>query len=39
MEAIASTVLDKNIEIDNRECVKKSYPSFWDHFVKLGGQI
>ena len=39
MEAIASTVSYHNIIIDNKECVKKSYPSFWEHFKKLGGKI
>lgn len=39
MEAIASTVSKDRIIIDNKECVKKSYPSFWEHFIKLGGKI
>lgn len=39
MEAIASTVALDNIVIDNKECVKKSYPSFWNHFIELGGKI
>ena len=37
MEAIASTVCLEDITIDNKECVKKSYPSFWEHFLMLGG--
>jgi len=39
MEAIASTVSEAKITIDNRECVKKSYLSFWQHFTMLGGMI
>lgn len=39
MEAIASTVCEDVVIIDNKECVKKSYPSFWEHFVSLGGVI
>ena len=38
MEAIASTVSIDDIIIDNKECVKKSYPSFWEHFKMLGGK-
>ncbi|MEE0966319.1 MAG: 3-phosphoshikimate 1-carboxyvinyltransferase [Bacilli bacterium] len=38
MEAIASTVAMNDIIIDNKECVKKSYPSFWEHFKMLGGK-
>ena len=39
MEAIASTVSQNNVIIDNKDCVKKSYPSFWEHFAQLGGVI
>ena len=39
MEAIASTVSTSPITIDNKECVRKSYPSFWDDFKMLGGKI
>lgn len=37
--AVASTVCTSLLLIDGAECVKKSYPSFWDDFVKLGGDI
>lgn len=37
--AIASTKLKEALIIDNKDCVKKSYPSFWQDFVKLGGMI
>ncbi len=39
MEAIASTVCNNDIILDNKECVKKSYPSFWEHFKMLGGMF
>ncbi|WP_041138984.1 3-phosphoshikimate 1-carboxyvinyltransferase [Beduini massiliensis] len=35
--AIASTCAQTDIIIDNKECVKKSYPSFWQDFKQLGG--
>lgn len=35
--AIASTCAQTEIIIDNKECVKKSYPSFWQDFEQLGG--
>lgn len=37
MEAIASTVCKDKVVIDEKDCVKKSYPSFWEHFQMLGG--
>lgn len=37
--AIASILCTENVIIDNKECVKKSYPHFWDDFQNLGGQI
>ena len=39
MLAIASTICQKEIIIDNMDCVKKSYPNFWEDFVALGGKI
>ena len=38
MLAIASTVCKEPVIIDNKECVKKSYPSFWEDFEMLGGK-
>lgn len=38
MLAIASTICQAPVVIDNKECVKKSYPSFWKDFEKLGGK-
>lgn len=37
MEAIASTVCQEKVEIDDKDCVQKSYPCFWEHFTMLGG--
>ena len=39
MLAIASTVCKEPVIVDNKECVKKSYPSFWEDFEILGGKI
>ena len=39
MLAIASTICQEPVVIDNRECVKKSYPDFWEDFAMLGGKI
>lgn len=39
MLAITATISDKPIIIDNKECVEKSYPSFWEDYIKLGGMI
>lgn len=38
MEAIASTVCTQDVTIDDKDCVKKSYPSFWEHFKMLKGE-
>ncbi len=37
--AIASTVCTEQIMIRNAQCIEKSYPSFWQDFVALGGKI
>ena len=39
MLAIAATIADGEVIIDNQECVQKSYPSFWDDYKRLGGNI
>lgn len=39
MIAIASTCYDGEIILDNLDCVKKSYPNFWEVFLSLGGKI
>ena len=35
--AIASTVCKQDVLIFGAECVKKSYPKFWEEFSRLGG--
>ena len=37
--AIASTRCEKEIILEEAESVRKSYPHFWDDFVKIGGEI
>lgn len=39
MEAIASSVCQDVVVIDDKDCVQKSYPSFWEHFKMLGGMF
>lgn len=35
--AIAATVCKKDVTILGAECVKKSYPRFWEEYARLGG--
>ena len=37
--AVASVRCKEPLTIEGAECVSKSYPNFWDHFEKLGGDI
>ncbi len=37
--AVASTMCDKPIVLNDASCVKKSYPHFWNDFKKLGGEF
>ena len=37
--AVASTICKTPLLIEGAECVKKSYPHFWDDFRKLGGDF
>ena len=39
MATIASTVCENAVVIDNKDCVNKSYPSFFDDFKALGGEV
>ena len=36
--AIAATICAKPVTITNAECVKKSYPRFWEEYAGLGGK-
>ena len=35
--AIAATVCREDVTILGAECVKKSYPKFWEEYARLGG--
>ena len=35
--AVASLRCDGAIELENAECIRKSYPSFYEDFNQLGG--
>lgn len=35
--AIAATVCNEDVTILGAECVKKSYPKFWEEYARLGG--
>ena len=35
--AIAATVCKKDVTVLGTECVKKSYPKFWEEYARLGG--
>ncbi len=37
--AIIATVCQGPVHLDNKECVGKSYPKFWDDYTMLGGII
>ena len=39
MAAIATTCCQQPITITGAQCVAKSYPNFWEEYVRLGGQI
>lgn len=39
MAAIAATNCAAPVTITGAECVRKSYPSFWEEYARLGGQI
>ncbi|QAA33963.1 3-phosphoshikimate 1-carboxyvinyltransferase [Clostridium manihotivorum] len=37
--AIAATCCKEKVIIDNPQCVKKSYPGFWQDYKSLGGEL
>ena len=39
MTAIAATCCEEPVGVRNAECVRKSYPDFWEDYEKLGGSI
>ena len=36
---VASSLCDGDVVIKGAECVKKSYPNFFEEFERLGGKI
>ena len=39
MAAVAATVCAAPVTVLGAECVRKSYPGFWDDYKALGGQL
>ena len=39
MAAIAAVRCGAPVTVTGAECVGKSYPSFWEEYARLGGQI
>lgn len=39
MAAIAATRCQQPITLSGADCVKKSYPNFWEHYQMLGGDL
>ena len=39
MAAVCAAYARKPTELLGAECVRKSYPEFWDHCVQLGGEV
>jgi 3-phosphoshikimate 1-carboxyvinyltransferase len=39
MTAMAATRCRKAVTVQNAECVRKSYPNFWEDYEALGGTI
>ena len=37
--AVAAVAADGEVTVKGAECVRKSYPAFWDDYKKLGGKI
>ena len=37
--AVASTICTSPLLIEDAQCVRKSYPHFWEDFKKLGGDF
>ena len=37
MAAVSAAYAQKPTELLGAECVRKSYPEFWKHFIELGG--
>ena len=38
MAAVSAAFAQAPVKLLGAECVRKSYPEFWDHFIQLGGE-
>ena len=38
MAAVSAAFAQEPVKLLGAECVKKSYPEFWDHFIQFGGE-
>ena len=39
MAAVSAAFAQAPVKLLGAECVRKSYPEFWDHFIQLGGKV
>ena len=39
MAAVAATCCREPVTITGAQCVKKSYPTFWQDYARLGGRV
>ena len=39
MAAVAATRCERPVTLLGADCVKKSYPNFWEHYQELGGDL
>ena len=39
MAAVSAAFAQEPVKLLGAECVRKSYPEFWDHFIQLGGKF
>ncbi|MBM6681880.1 3-phosphoshikimate 1-carboxyvinyltransferase [Pseudoflavonifractor capillosus] len=39
MAAVSAAFAQEPVKLLGAECVRKSYPEFWDHFIQLGGEV
>ena len=38
MAAVSAAFAQSPVTLLGAECVRKSYPEFWNHFIQLGGE-
>ena len=38
MAAVSAAFAQAPVKLLGAECVRKSYPEFWNHFIQLGGE-